>query len=61
MIAINKSEKEALKKKFPNLHVVRTMIRDSKRHHYYCAESWKVLRYLDDIRKRNVVETHVGR
>ncbi len=50
MIAINKAEKDAISMRFPNVHIVRTMKRDSKRHHYYCEESVQVMRYLNRVR-----------
>lgn len=54
MIAVSKSEKEAIIKQFPNAYMVRTVKHKSKRHRYYCEESPKVLRYLDDIRSGRV-------
>lgn len=39
MIAINKDEKEAIVKQYPNVGIVRTMKQDSKRHHYYMEEA----------------------
>lgn len=50
MIAINKTEKEAICARFPNIHIVRTMKQKSKRHRYYCEESKSVLRFLQGIR-----------
>lgn len=50
MIAINKMEKDAISKQFPNVHIVRTMKQKSKRHHYYCEESKPVMRYLYKVR-----------
>lgn len=50
MIAINKEEKEAIRKQCPKVHIVRTMAQKSKRHHYYCEESAKVLKILNVIR-----------
>lgn len=50
MIAINKREKDEIVKLFPNVHIVRTMKRKSKRHHYYCEEDGRVLRYLSRTR-----------
>lgn len=38
MIAITLSEKEAIRERFPRVHIVRTMKSDSKRHHYYVEE-----------------------
>ncbi len=50
MIPINKAEKEAILEKYPNTHIARTMRADSKRHHYFCEESRKVMMLLDKIR-----------
>ncbi len=50
MIAINKAEKEAIRERFPNVHIVRTMKKKSKRHHYYVEENRNVVRFLNQIR-----------
>lgn len=50
MIAINKAEKEALVKRFPNAHIVRTMKKKSKRHRYYCEESFGVVKFINSLR-----------
>ena len=54
MIAISKAEKEAISALFPNAHIVRTMKKKSKRHHYYCEESRSVMRYLNKTRGNDV-------
>lgn len=51
MIAITKSEKEAISARFPKVHIVRTMKQKSKRHHYYCEETKQVMRLLSNMRK----------
>lgn len=51
MIAINKSEKEVISSRLPNVHIVRTMKQKSKRHHYYCEESKPVMRILKEMRE----------
>lgn len=51
MIAITKSEKEAISARFPEVHIVRTMKQKSKRHHYYCEETKQVMRLLSNMRK----------
>lgn len=51
MIAITKSEKEAISARFPEVHIVRTMKQKSKRHHYYCEETKHVIRLLSNMRK----------
>ena len=58
MIAINKTEKEAIAARYPDAHIVRTMIGDSRRHHYYCVEDKKILQFLNRFRKKNVIEVH---
>lgn len=50
MIAINAYEKDVIREKFPNVHIVRTMKQDSKRHHYYCEESRGVMNTLRQMR-----------
>lgn len=57
MIAITKSEKDAIRQQFPNVHIVRTMKQRSKRHRYYCEETTPVMRYLNEIRNPNCVAT----
>lgn len=50
MIAITESEKKAICEKYPNVHIVRTMKQDSKRHHYYMVESSGPMRMLNSMR-----------
>lgn len=50
MILINKSEKEAILERFPNIFIIRTMKHRSKRHHYYCEEDRRVIRFLNERR-----------
>ena len=50
MIAINKEEKDAVRAKYPNVHIVRTMKQDSKRHHYFVEEHSGVTRLLRNMR-----------
>jgi len=54
MIAISKQEKDVIVKRFPNVHIVRTMKQKSKRHRYYCEESRGVMRYLNEVRNNGV-------
>ena len=51
MIAINKAEKQAVSAQFPNAHIVRTMKQKSKRHHYYCEETKKIMKFLNNMRE----------
>ena len=50
MVAITKNEKETISKKFPSAHIVRTMKQKSKRHHYFCEETQRVMSYLEQLR-----------
>ena len=50
MIAINLREKEKIAERYPNIHFVRTMKGDSKRHHYYMEESPGPMRLLRKLR-----------
>lgn len=46
MIQITKEEKMLLAKAFPKEKFPRTMIGDSKRHHYFCTESEELMRAI---------------
>lgn len=50
MILINKEEAEAIRVRFPDAHIVRTVKNKSKRHRYYCEESRRVIRFIDVFR-----------
>ncbi len=56
MVMINKAEKDAIAKKFPYVHIVRTMRQKSKRHRYYCEEAKPAMRYLEQLRNPEKVE-----
>lgn len=58
MVAITKAEKDAIREQFPDAHIVRTMKQKSKRGHYFCEESRRVMKLLRVIRNRGVVERH---
>lgn len=51
VIAITASEKEAIRKRFPRVHIVRTMKQDSHRHHYYMVEDSGPMRLLRNLRE----------
>lgn len=57
MIEITKSEKEEIVNLFPKAHIVRTMKRRSKRHHYYCEESKPVIKYLSNTRNNREIQS----
>lgn len=50
MIAITLAEKEAIREKFPRVHIVRTMRADSKRHHYFMTEDTGPMKMLRAMR-----------
>ena len=50
MVKITKSEKEEILKKYPDMSFTRTMIKDSKRHHYYMVEQAGPMALLRKIR-----------
>lgn len=50
MIAVTKAEKDLILKRFPYVHIVRTMKQKSKRHRYYCEEQRPVMNYLNKLR-----------
>ena len=50
VIVINKAEAEAIRSKYPNTHIVRTMKQKSKRHKYYCEENKAAMRFLNELR-----------
>lgn len=50
MISVSKAEKEAIKERFPEAHIVRTMKQKHKRHRYYCEETRQVIEYLYGLR-----------
>lgn len=50
MIAITLDEKNAIRERYPNVHIVRTMKQRSNRHHYYMAEEPAPMRLLRRLR-----------
>lgn len=48
MIQISAKEKQILEKLYPEYSYPRTMKHDSKRHHYFCTESEKLMRAIAD-------------
>lgn len=55
MVLISKAEKEAIQERFPKANIVRTMRQKSKRHRYYCEEAPQVMRYLNELRRKDVL------
>lgn len=60
MIAINKAEKDAIRNKFPSVHIVRTMKQKSKRHRYYCEENKQVMQFLRGLHSDGSVDKTRG-
>lgn len=56
IVPITKEEKKELSERFPKASFVRTMKQDSKRGHYYCVEEKNIMRCLNEIRRKNLVE-----
>lgn len=54
MISITEAEKKAIRAQYPDVHIVRTMRQDSKRHHYYMVESGGAMRMLKSMRGLDV-------
>ena len=50
MILISRDEKQAVLERFPNVHIVRTMKQDSKRHRYYMVEEAGPMRLIRKMR-----------
>lgn len=61
MIAITAEEKKTIHERYPEVHIVRTMRQDSKRHHYYMTEDRKPMALLRKLREAGVVYTEKGR
>lgn len=54
MVLISKEEKEKINRRFPRVHIARTMKQKSKRHKYYCEENRAAMKYLEEIRSEGV-------
>lgn len=50
LVQINEFEKSFILERMPQTHIVRTMKKDSGRHHYYCEESVLVMSLLNQLR-----------
>lgn len=61
MVLISKEERKAIGEKFPKAGVVRTMRQKSKRGRYYCEESREVMKFLNNLRRANVIEEYPPR
>lgn len=61
MVIINREERDAIAKKFPDVTIVRTMKSDSKRGHYYLEERRDAMKFLREFRNRNVIEEYPPR
>lgn len=54
MILISSDEKKIITERFPEIHIVRTMKKDSSRHHYYMAEEPAPVKFLMVLRERSI-------
>lgn len=54
MVIITKEEKNLIREKFPNVHIVRTMKNRSKRHRYYMEEKQEPMKMLRALRVRAI-------
>ena len=48
MIPVTKEEAKILRELYPRYHITRTMVQDSKRHHYYATEKEELMRAISD-------------
>lgn len=60
MIAITADEKKIIHEQYPEVHIVRTMKQDSKRHHYYMTEDKKPMKILRKLRESGYTYTAKG-
>ena len=60
MIAITAEEKKIIHEQYPDVHIVRTMKQDSKRHHYYMTEDKKPMKLLRKLREGGINYTANG-
>ena len=60
MIAITAEEKKIIHAQYPEVHIVRTMKQDSKRHHYYMTEDKKPMKLLRKLRETGCQYTAKG-
>lgn len=60
MIAITAEEKKIIHEQYPDVHIVRTMKQDSKRHHYYMTEDKKPMKLLSKLRNTGYNHTAKG-
>ena len=60
MISISKEEAKIMREKIPNVNIVRTMKQKSKRGHYYCEETKRATRFLENLRNGNFTDKKAG-
>lgn len=53
MLSINQEEKEYVIKKFPDLHIYRTVKQKTRRHKYYMEERRDAVRCLQEYRLKH--------
>ena len=52
MISVTKDEACLLRQLFPEYKIARTMVQDSKRHHYYATEKEDLMRAIADTNQK---------
>lgn len=60
MISISKEEAKIMRERIPNVNIVRTMKQKSKRGHYYCEETKRATRFLENLRNGNFTDKKAG-
>lgn len=58
MILVDKREKDAILKRFPDAKITRTVRQKSKRHRYYCEETRHIINFLSKYRKERCSEMY---
>lgn len=60
MILINKIEAKAIRENLNDVHIIRVMKQKSKRGHYFCEESKRVIKFLNNFRNGNYIIEKAG-
>jgi hypothetical protein len=54
MLAITKFEASELRRRCPNVHIVRTMKQKSRRGNYFCEETVAAIRVIKELRSGEI-------
>ena len=60
LILVTKEESYLLRRLYPDISIYRTLKQRSNRGKYYAEETQRVMSFIREERKRNVVEHHEG-